>query len=128
MLCGAGGLALATPAAAQAADGYILTIPPWYRGLVGSDGTVKPASGSAEDISKFVWTIGLNIADAALQVVAYVAVGFVIYGGFIFMTSGGSPERAAGGRKTIINALVALLIASFAVVIINVVTRMALGL
>lgn len=120
-----------TPALADACDdkGKILTLKPWYNGLAkeGNCAIKSPGSDPAE-VSKFAWTIGLNIAEDIMQLAGYVAVGLVIYGGFIFMTSTGSPDRAAAGRKTLINALVGLAIAIFSVAIVNLIARTALGI
>ena len=131
MVAGAVSLVAAVPQTALADacsdKGKILTIQPWYRGLTeGAECSIK--SPKDMGISAFVWTIGLNVAEALLQVTAYVAVGFVLYGGFVFMTSGGAPDRAAAGRKTVMNALIGMVIAISAVVLVNLIARTALGI
>lgn len=126
-----GGTAFATIATpVQAADcsgrNTILTLPAWYRGLAVSDGNscriispTEAGGGGQAGISSFVWTIVLNIIDAMLQIIGYVAVGFMIYGGFLFLTSAGSPDGAAKARKTILNAAIGLIIAIASVGIVN---------
>jgi hypothetical protein len=52
-----------------------------------------------------------------------VAVAFVIYGGFQYINSRGEPDRAASGRKTIINALIGLVLAMIAVAIVSFIGR-----
>lgn len=125
------GLAMFAPQTAFAAPcpgGNILTLKPWYSGLeMTSNCSPKSPVGEAAQ-KKFVWTIALNIVEDILQITGYIAVGFVIYGGFLFMTSGGSPERAAAGRKTITNALIGVVIALSAVLLVNLVARNALGI
>ena len=63
----------------------------------------------------------LNVIEFMLQLVGYMAVGFIIAGGFKFLTSTGSPEDIAKSRKTILNAVVGLIISIFSIGIVNVV-------
>lgn len=137
-----GGAAFATiPTAAQAAkcDGknVILTLPAWYRNLAEPDDKngcriINPAetpggsvgeNRSQMSINKFIWTIVLNIVDMMLQIIGYIAVGFIIYGGFLFLTSAGSPDGAAKGRKTILNAVIGLVLAIASVAIVNIIAE-----
>ena len=62
--------------------------------------------------------IGLAIADDLLRIAALVAVGYVIYGGTQYITSGGSPEGVKKAQNTIINALIGLVIAILAAAIV----------
>ena len=131
VVTGAVGLVFGTPQTALADacsdKGKILTIQPWYRGLTAADCSIKTPANT-DGMSNFIWTIALNVAEGLLQLSAYVAVAFVLYGGFVFMTSGGSPEKAAAGRKTAMNALIGMVIAIFAVLLVNLVARTALGI
>ena len=70
-------------------------------------------------LNDFIWAIILNVVNDIFQAVAYVAVGFVMWGGFLFMTSTGNPDQAARGRKTLINALIGAVIAMSAGIIVN---------
>lgn len=127
-------LAATIPQPAMAATdcdkkGMILTLKPWYYGLTeGSDCKIKSFGSTSDEQSHFIWTIGINIVEDLLQLTGYVAVGFIIYGGFVFMTSSGSPERAAAGRKVLINSIIGLVIAMSAVLLVNLVARTALGI
>lgn len=98
----------------------ILTFPVWYRNLpVNDDCSLKgPDAGG---LSAYVWTIVLNVIDILLQVVAYLSVFFIIYGGFQYITSAGSSEGTANGRKTITNAIIGLVISILSVAIVNIV-------
>jgi len=58
-----------------------------------------------------VLLIILAVIDILLAVAGIVAVFFVIYGGVMFITSGGNPEQAKKAQKTLINALIGLVIA-----------------
>lgn len=58
-----------------------------------------------------LWGIGLAGIDILLYVVGFVSVGFIIYGGFVYMTSNGEPDRTKGAKDTILNALIGLVVA-----------------
>lgn len=121
-----GGTAFATlapqTASAACSGGNILTIPPWYKGLQ-NDGDCKKLKGPNDvgGLSNYIWKIVLNIIEIMLQLVGYICVGFIIYGGFIFMTAGGS-DGAAKGRTTLLNAVIGLVISVASVAIVNLVT------
>lgn len=65
----------------------------------------------------------LAVFEILLRISGVLAVIFIIYGGFQYLTSTGEPDKAKGARTTIINALVGMMIAMFATVIVNVVGR-----
>lgn len=98
-----------------------LTFPAWYNGLKQNPypdcGIAAPTNG----LSAFIWTIALNIVNDILQVVAYISAAFIIYGGYLYLISSGLPDKAAAGRKTIINAVVGLVLSFMSAVIVGVV-------
>jgi hypothetical protein len=63
--------------------------------------------------------IALAIVDDLIRIAALVAVGYVIYGGFKYMTSGGSPDGTKQAQNTIINALIGVVIAILAASIVS---------
>ncbi|HUB93093.1 MAG TPA: pilin [Verrucomicrobiae bacterium] len=63
--------------------------------------------------------IGLAVLDDLIRIATLVAVGYVIYGGFLYMTSQGSPDGTKRAQGTIINALVGLVIAILAASIVS---------
>lgn len=131
-ICGSFGLAAANTSIARACgeQGMILTLKPWYYGLAegGPGDCTIPTPQGVEEQRAFVWTIVLNIVENLIQIAGFVAVGFVIYGGFLFMTSTGEPDKAASARKTITRALIGAAAAGSAVVLVNLVARTALGI
>lgn len=105
-----------------------LTFPVWYRGLnvsksdcslVTPDSLNTAAAPANNGLSNFIWRVVLNIMDIALQAVGYVAVGFILYGGFTMIVSNGTPDGIARGRKTILNAVIGLVISIGSVGIVN---------
>jgi len=132
ILIGSFGLSFAFPQTALADHcsdkGRILTLKPWYSGLTDAECNIKFPSGDDAEMRRFVWTIGLNVVEDLLQVVGYIAVAMIIAGGFMFMTCGGVPEKAKKARNTIINASIGLVVAITAVLLVNLVARVALGI
>jgi len=111
------------PAPAAVADGggcsnaHFLTLPAWYNKLTNADCSIK--SPKDVGITKFIWMIALNVLNIMLQIVGYISVGYVIYGGFKYLTSGGDSNQVASGRKTIINAVVGLILSFMSVAIVS---------
>jgi len=115
-------LTLATPQTTYAACGdRLLTLPAWFKGLTDGECNIKSPEPGPTGLSKFIWTIALNVLEAMLQIVGYVSVGFIIAGGFKYMTSSGSTDGMTKARTTILNAVIGLGISIFSVAIVNLV-------
>lgn len=106
----------------------ILGIQPWFRGLavVNGDGKCSIASpgqtlssGKSLDLTGFIWRIALNVIDIGLAIVGYIAFFFVLYGGFQFLTGGSNASQIEKARKTILNAVIGLVISIGAVAVVN---------
>lgn len=69
--------------------------------------------GGAQDLRVTI----ANIIRVALGLLGIVALVIVIYGGFVYMTSGGSEDKVAQGKKILINGAIGLgiIMASFAI-------------
>jgi hypothetical protein len=78
-------------------DVNFLSFPTWYRGLeCDASGSINIGEGT--DPSKTVFTIALNVLDIMLRLAGVLAVGFVVFGGFQYMTpvaSQKTPRKAA---------------------------------
>lgn len=98
-----------------------LTFPTWFRGLVKVDHgeCVIVSPDAAGGLSGFIWHIVLNVIEMALQAVVYLTAGFILWGGFQFLTSQGSPEANAKGRQTIMNAVIGMGISIAAIAAVN---------
>lgn len=125
ILASAGGvmLAMAVPQTVAAADGDdcnggFLGFPAWYRGL--TEGAPSCAIKSpASDLSGFIWHIALNVIEMVLVAIAYVTSFYILYGGFLFMTSQGKPDVATKARMTMLNAVIGLVISMASVAIVE---------
>lgn len=99
-----------------------LGFPTWFDGLPRKPGTCDiglKEDAVQSDVSTFIFTIVLNVIEIALRLIGFVAVGFIIYGGFKYLTSAGSADRITSGRKIIQNAVIGLVISFFSVAIVN---------
>jgi len=99
-------------AAACTSQANFFTFKPWYQFIPNCSPTGGPEITSLTDI----WLILFAVVDDAVLVGGYVAVGFIIWGGFSYITSQGNAGATAKALNTIISAIVGLAIAIFSVV------------
>ena len=116
-------LASPAPSVSAACDTRFLGMPTWYRGITESDCSIQMPSGGADELGGFIWKIVLNIVEMALVLVVYVAVGLIIYSGFLFITGGGNPGTVEKARKSVLNAVIGLVIALSAIALTNFIFR-----
>ena len=124
MIIGSFGASVTFPNTSFADDacsnkGKILTLKPWYSGLTNNDCSLKSPGADTNSQANYIWKIALNIVDDLLQLIGYTTVGYIMYGGFLMMTSNGAPDKAARGRKTIMSAAIGLVIALASVALVN---------
>lgn len=78
----------------------------------------KGIAGSSDFVS-----LANNIIKILLYVCGMIAVVFLIIGGYQYLTSGGNEEAAEKGRKTLLNAIIGIVIIIMAFAIVSVVTN-----
>ncbi|MCA9330370.1 hypothetical protein KDA11_06985 [Candidatus Saccharibacteria bacterium] len=89
---------------------FLGVLPPWYKYLtLEKDCSIKFDSTLMQNPTQLL-LIGLGIIDILIRVSSLVAIGYVVYGGFLFVTSQGEPEGVKKARSSIINALIGLAI------------------
>lgn len=76
------------------------------------EGTPEGGSGATRDSI-------VQVINFVLTFLALIAVIFVIYGGFRILAAGGNEENVTKGRKTILYAIIGLLVIFFARVIVG---------
>ena len=68
----------------------------------------------------------LNIVSILSGIVGYLAIGFLIYGGYLYIMARGDASRISKGKNTIIRAIIGLVICIMATVIsgliVNIIT------
>lgn len=116
---------VSTPAVAASCTDSLLGIPAWYSGLQ------KPAPGcdivavgktngsGVVTLNVFITKVALNIVRAALVLVGYIAVFFIIKGGFLYIIARGEPGNITSAKQTITNAIIGLIIALLAAAIVG---------
>lgn len=114
----------AAPAMAMGCTDSFLGMRPWYYddgsgGVKICEGDDIQAPGSGDDIPAYVWKIAMNILFDLFLAIGYIAMGFVIYGGYQYIMSQGDPAKAMRGKKTLTNAIIGTIIAMGATVIVN---------
>lgn len=103
-------------AACEPPGQHVLGLRAWYDGIATGDPCTVPSDAfkGEDNIKKNVWLIVLNIASSVLGVVGYLAICFVIWGGYQYMLARGDPGKVERGKKTITNALIGLVICQLA--------------
>lgn len=115
---------LTQPAYATAKENCVNTtkffgLPSWYEYLpvvfepsaddpTGKEGNCRIDTDATG--GKTVILVLLAIVDILFRLGAIVAVVFVVYGGFMFVVSQGDPAKTVSARKTILNAVIGLVI------------------
>lgn len=87
----------------------ILGIPTWYKHLDGEEdatGKCKLSIDTAED----ALPIGLAVLEIGMTLAGLVAVVMIFIASFKYIISVGEPDKAAGARKSAINAVIGLII------------------
>ena len=73
-------------------------------------------------------TLITNIIKYALGLTAVLAVGFIVYGGFLYISSQGEPKQLEAGKQAIIGAVIGIVVIGLAYAIVEfVVNAMGAG-
>jgi hypothetical protein len=107
-------------------DDSFLGLPTWYKYLekeLDSSGRCSPV---IEDANAAL-PIGIAVLEIGLRLAGVVAVAMVFVGSFRFIASAGNGDAAAGARKTVINAIIGLIIVVMSTAIINFLGRTIVG-
>jgi len=78
----------------------------------------SPCQTGNYDVCDFLWVIS-NFTQLILGIVGTAALLFFIYGGFLWITSGGAPGRIQQGQSIMTNTVIGIIIVVFAWVIVN---------
>ena len=71
--------------------------------------------------------IATNVATDITIIAAYLVLGYVIYGGYLYISSSGDPTKAASAKKTLTHAFIGLAIAMSAYLIMSTIRIALLG-
>ena len=110
----------------SSSGGSFLGLKPWYDGLMNGSELKNPrtncnGASNCVELTVFIWTIVFNVLTDLTLIGAYLTIGFVIWGGYQYILSSGSTDKALKGKKTIYTAFIGLVIVMCASVIFNVI-------
>lgn len=100
-------------------ESRFLGFPAWYRGLTDDDCSIKSPNDAGLSLGDYIWRIVMNVIEAVSMLITYASVGFILYGGFLYMTSQGSSDSVNKAKATITNAIIGLVLSILAIAIIN---------
>ncbi len=91
----------------------IKIIPPWYKYIERSvDDTGH--CGLNFDFPNDLGLVALALVEILLRIAAIVAVAYIVYAGFLYITSQGEPDKAKSAQQTITNAVIGLIVSILA--------------
>jgi len=97
-------------------DRNFFGVPPWYKYLGTNNGKDCQVKTNQPNVAGLVI---LGFIDIGLFLAGILAVIMIIWGGYKFILSDGNTDQIAGGRKTILNAVIGLIIVIFSAQIVN---------
>ena len=74
-----------------------------------------------------IWTAVANVATDITIIAAYLVIGYVIYGGYLYVFSAGDPGKTMNGKKTLSRAFIGLAIVMSANLIMSTIRFALLG-
>lgn len=99
----------------------ILGFRPWFADLCdeNSNEIIQPGGKDGMSLMSFVWTIVLNILFDILLAVGYLAIGFTIYAGYLYIIAQGEPARLMKAKRSLSSAVIGTAIAMLGAVIVR---------
>ena len=98
-----------------------------YLGMLAALAQVTPAPPiepiPIAPVPSDIMSLVRRIIGWILLIAGIVAVIYLIYGGYQYLTAGGDPERATKAKTTIINAIIGIIIIALSYAIYTVVIR-----
>lgn len=90
---------------------------PTYLGLIPWDCNIKITD--QDSLKSGILQIAANVASDISVIAAYLIIGYVIYGGYLFIFSSGDPGKVATGKKALAHAFIGLAITMSAYAIMS---------
>ncbi|MBQ6461391.1 hypothetical protein IJJ36_03105 [Candidatus Saccharibacteria bacterium] len=99
---------------------------PNFLGLTSWDCDVETPT-SEKELAANIWKIATNILLDISVVAAYLVIGYVIYGGYLYMFSSGDPNKVSSGKKTLTHAFIGLAIVTLSTIILGAIRIALIG-
>ncbi len=107
-----------TVAAAACPDQSMLGFPAWFNGLECTGDAATGYTVTPQTVND-TWIIVMNVVQWLILTGGYIALYFIIWSGFKFITAEGEPDKIKQARQTITNAVVGLIIVLVAVAVVR---------
>lgn len=72
-----------------------------------------------DKLKENIWIIVTNISNDIVVIAAYLVLGYVIYGGYLYLLANGDTTKVTAGKKTLIHAFTGLAIVMLAKIIVG---------
>lgn len=105
-------------------ESYFLSMVPWYHGTRFAESGYTP---SQEELVSGIVQIAVNILTDFTIIAAYLVLGYVIYGGYLYIFSAGDPSKVATGKKALTQAFIGLAIVMSANLIMSTIRFALMG-
>ena len=103
--------------AATCSNDTFLGLRAWWAGLPKDDKcNIKVEDKDA--LSGVIWGVVANVLFSLFVVVGYLAIGFIMFGGYTYLLARGDPGKIEKGKKTLVSAVTGLIIALLASLIV----------
>ena len=89
-----------------------------FLGLTTWDCNTKEWNNEAA-LKNNIWIIVGNISNNVVVIAAYLVLGYVIYGGYLYLLAAGDTNKTAAGKKTLVHAFTGLAIVLLAKIIVS---------
>ena len=100
---------------------YAATDNPKSEVCAGVNAALKDGCNDQNTNTSTVWGWAKTVVNWLLIIAGIVAVGFIIFAGIRYVTSGGDAEKVKKAKSTLLYAIIGLIIAALALVIVNLV-------
>lgn len=94
-------------------------LPAVARAQGGLSGVPPPTGTATGDLAQVI----LRIINYVLAIVGIVALAYLVYGGFMYITSAGNEDKVEAAKQIIINAVIGIVVIGVAAAIVNFVIR-----
>ncbi len=86
------------------------------RSIFGNSGRL----GNSQSVMELI----TNVIRLMLMFTGAIAIIFLVYGGYMYITSAGSAESAEKGKNTVVNALIGIVVIALSYVLVTVVSNL----
>lgn len=98
-----------------------------FLGMKPWDCGINTSMGSEVDLTNNIVIIATNILSDITVIAAYLILGYIIYGGYLYMFSSGDPGKAINGKRTLSHAFIGLAIVASAYAIFGAIRIALIG-